>query len=313
MNMNKFILLLSSLLIGLSCYAQGQGWEQKSSAPEYSRTIPYSRVVKPYNIEVSGTKTVHIIFPNVIRYVDLGSQSIIAGKADAAENVLRVKSAWDRFDGETSLSVICDDGAYYSFNVTYNPHPSKMNIEMRDLISDEGEDLPTNRLDIFFREMGEEAPAVVKLLMRSIYENNQPEINNVATKNQDVYLGVSGIYAHNGLLYFHLYMRNKSNLPYEIDRIEYRLVDRTAGYSRSTIQEITLPPLRVYNYEPRVAPGQLSRSVYCLDQFTVPNSKVLQITVFEKSGNRVLNCNVSSNTMQRTKKVDNLKIRGKSR
>ena len=37
-------------------------------------------------------KTVHVIFPSEVRYVDLGSPDLIAGKADGAENVIRVKA-----------------------------------------------------------------------------------------------------------------------------------------------------------------------------------------------------------------------------
>lgn len=58
-----------------------------------SRTIPQGRVVLPYGLEVTFEKTVHLIFPAPIRYVDLGSSNIIAGQADDAENVLRVKAA----------------------------------------------------------------------------------------------------------------------------------------------------------------------------------------------------------------------------
>ena len=32
-------------------------------------------------------KTVHVIFPAEVRYVDLGSPDLIAGKADGAENL----------------------------------------------------------------------------------------------------------------------------------------------------------------------------------------------------------------------------------
>ena len=69
----------------------------------------------PYGLEVTFEKTVHLIFPAAIRYVDLGSQNIIAGKADDAENVLRVKAAVREFE-ETNMSVICEDGSFYAFS-----------------------------------------------------------------------------------------------------------------------------------------------------------------------------------------------------
>ena len=68
-----------------------------------SRSIPHARVVLPYGLEVTFEKTVHLIFPAPIRYVDLGSQNIIAGKAEDAENVLRIKAAVQDFETETII------------------------------------------------------------------------------------------------------------------------------------------------------------------------------------------------------------------
>ena len=43
-----------------------------------SKTIPSGRVVLPYGLEVTFDKTSHLIFPSAIRYVDLGSNKLIA-------------------------------------------------------------------------------------------------------------------------------------------------------------------------------------------------------------------------------------------
>ena len=97
-----------------------------------SRAIPTGRVVLPYGLDVTFDKTVHLIFPSTIRYVDLGSQNIIAGKAEDAENVLRVKASVKDFETETNMSVICEDGSFYAFNVKYADEPEKLSIEMKD-------------------------------------------------------------------------------------------------------------------------------------------------------------------------------------
>ena len=62
----------------------------------FTRKLPYRQMVTPYGVEVTFAKTVHIIFPSAVRYVDLGSNHIIAGKADGAENVIRVKATRQR-------------------------------------------------------------------------------------------------------------------------------------------------------------------------------------------------------------------------
>lgn len=80
-----------------------------------SKAIPSGRVVLPYGLEVTFEKTSYLIFPAPIRYVDLGSNKLIAGKAEDAENVLRLKAAVRDFETETNMSVICEDGSYYTF------------------------------------------------------------------------------------------------------------------------------------------------------------------------------------------------------
>ena len=66
--------------------------------------------VEPYEMQVTYNKTSHLIFPSAIRYVDLGSEYLIAGKADDAENVLRIKASVKDFTDETNFSVITEDG-----------------------------------------------------------------------------------------------------------------------------------------------------------------------------------------------------------
>ena len=59
-------------------------------------------------------------FPSEVRYVDLGSPDLIAGKADGAENVIRVKATVRNFPNETNMSVITEDGSFYTFNCAHN-------------------------------------------------------------------------------------------------------------------------------------------------------------------------------------------------
>ena len=65
-----------------------------------------SQPIRPMRIEVGFTKTVHILFPSPVTYIDIGSMDIIAGKADGAENVVRVKAAVKDFTTETNLTII---------------------------------------------------------------------------------------------------------------------------------------------------------------------------------------------------------------
>ena len=68
-----------------------------------TRKLGFDRMVPPHGLEVTYDKTVHVIFPAEVRYVDLGSPDLIAGKADGAENVIRVKATVRNFPNETNM------------------------------------------------------------------------------------------------------------------------------------------------------------------------------------------------------------------
>ncbi len=273
-----------------------------------SRSIPNGRVVLPYGLEVTFEKTVHLIFPAAIRYVDLGSQNIIAGKADDAENVLRVKAAVREFETETNMSVICEDGSFYAFNVKYADEPKKLSIEMKDFLAPTEGRLPSNRADIYFKELGSESPILVKLIMKSIYQNDKRTIKHVGAMQFGMRFLLRGLYAHNGLLYFHVRMDNESNMPYAVDFITFKVVDKKVA-KHTAIQERILQPLRAFHQVMWIGAGRSERIVFALEQFTLSEDKQLEVTLYERNGSRTLTFYVEPEDLLLTKKIDNLKLK----
>lgn len=88
----------------------GSNYTDSDKFEGLTRKVGFDRMIPPHALEVSYDKTTHIIFPSEIVYVDLGNENLVAGLADGAKNVLRVKSAFKSFKTETNLSVITDDG-----------------------------------------------------------------------------------------------------------------------------------------------------------------------------------------------------------
>ena len=125
----KKVFSVFALMMGIVSVAMAQTSDNTGDLFEgYTKKITYDRMIPPHGLEVTFDKTCHVIFPAAIAYVDLGSANIIAGKADGAENVIRVKAAKRGFKGETNMSVITEDGAYYSFNVKYAREPRILNV-----------------------------------------------------------------------------------------------------------------------------------------------------------------------------------------
>ncbi|MDL2303111.1 conjugative transposon protein TraN [Dysgonomonas sp. OttesenSCG-928-D17] len=274
-----------------------------------TRPLTFNRMIPPHALEVTFSKTVHIIFPSAIRYVDLGSSDLLAAKADGTENVLRVKAALRDFSRESNLAVITEDGAYYTFNVKYADEPVKLSIEMTDFIHDgEATNRPNNALDIYMHELGSESPLLVKLIMQSIYKNNDREIKHIGSKRFGIQYLLKGVYSHNGLLYFHLQLKNSSNVPFDVDYITFKIVDKKVA-KRTAIQEQVIWPLRAHNNVTLIGGKKNERTVFTLPKFTIPDDKHLVIELHEKEGGRHQTFTVENADLVRAKVINELKTK----
>jgi conjugative transposon TraN protein len=305
MKKTRFLLIL---LIGIiaSTFAQttkGDFYEG------LTKKITYDKMIPPYGLEVTFDKTVHIIFPSAIRYIDLGSTNIIAGKADGAENVIRVKAAVRNFKMETNFSVITEEGSFYTFNVKYANEPLLMSVEMKDFIHD-GDTVshPNNALEVYLKELGNESPMMVHLILKSIYKNDRREINQIGSMSFGIQYLLKGIYTHNGLLYFYTQINNSSNVPFDLNFITFKIVDKKV-MKRTAIQETVIFPIRAFNYVTRVGGKSSERTVFAMDKFTIPEDKELVVELNEKNGGRHQRFFVESSDIVGANVVNELKIK----
>lgn len=300
------MLMLALTMGAIGAYAQ----ESKGDLYEgLTRKLTFDRMIPPHGLEVTYDKTVHIIFPAAVRYVDLGSPNLIAGKADGAENVVRVKSTVRNFRQETNLSVITEDGSFYTFNVRYTDEPLLLNVEMCDFIHDgESVNRPNNAMEIYLKELGSESPMLVRMIMKSVHKNDKREIKHIGSKSFGIQYLLRGIYTHNGLLYFHTELKNSSNVPFDVDFINFKIVDKKVA-RRTAIQEQVILPLRAYNYATCVAGNKDERTVFTMAKFTIPDDKQLVVEVHEKNGGRHQSFTVQNEDLVRACEIDELRVR----
>ena len=200
--MKQFLFIIAFAVIAFTSNAQ----TQTNTGDLYeglTRKLNYDRMIPPYGLEVTFDKTVHVIFPSAIRYIDLGSANIIAGKADGSENVIRVKAAVKGFETETNFSVITDEGSFYSFNVKYATEPVKLNVEMKDFIHDgQAVNRPNNAMEIYLKELGGESPKVIHLIMKSVYQSDRRKVKHIDCTRFGIQYLLKGIYTNSGLCTF---------------------------------------------------------------------------------------------------------------
>ena len=316
----KKVFSVFALMMGIVSVAMAQTSDNTGDLFEgYTKKITYDRMIPPHGLEVTFDKTCHVIFPAAIAYVDLGSANIIAGKADGAENVIRVKAAKRGFKGETNMSVITEDGAYYSFNVKYAREPRILNVEMTDFIHD-GEAVrsaqgdaclsknrPNNSMNIYLKELGSESPVLVRLVMKSIWKENKRRVKHIGSKSFGIQFLLKGIYTHNGLLYFHTEIKNSSNVPFDVDFITWKIVDKKVA-KRTAIQEQVIQPLRTQNFVLNVAGNSKERTVWTMDKFTIPDDKCLMVELAEKNGGRHQSFTIENTDLVRARVISELKV-----
>lgn len=274
-----------------------------------TKKLTFDRMIPPYGLEVTYDKTTHIIFPSAVRYVDLGSANLIAGKADGAENVIRVKATVKNFCDETNMSVITESGSFYTFNVKYSDEPLLLNVEMKDFIHDGSKvNRPNNALDIYLQELGCESPKLVHIIGKAIHKENRRHVKHIGSKAFGIQYLLRGLYTHNGLLYFHTQIKNSSNVPFEVDFVTFKIVDKKV-MKRTAIQEQVIFPLRAYNYATVVAGNKEERTVFVFDKFTIPADKVLVVELNEKSGGRHQSFTVENEDIVRARVINELKVK----
>ena len=274
-----------------------------------TKKLTFDRMIPPHGLEITYDKTVHVIFPAAVRYVDLGSPNLIAGKADGAENVIRVKATVRDFRTETNMSVITEDGSFYTFNVKYAAEPLLLNVEMCDFIHDGSTvNRPNNAMEIYLSELGSESPLLVRLIMQSIYKQDKREVKHIGCKRFGIQYLLKGIYTHNGLLYFHTQIKNASNVPFDVDFITFKIVDKKVP-KRTAIQEQVIFPLRAHNYATRVAGKRDERTVFTMAKFTIPDDKCLVVELNEKNGGRHQSFTIENEDLVRANVIDELKVK----
>ena len=263
-----------------------------------ARTAPETPVeIRPLRIEAGFTKTVHILFPSPVTYIDIGSMDIIAGKADGAENVVRVKAAVRNFIAETNLTVITEDGGFFTFDVHYaeNPAVSTVNLTVQEpqtkgvkeptAAGDPLSPAPVTKSRVLLREVGREKPATIKRMLSDIYRQNRTDVKGIRTKKYGIGVEVLGIYVFNDVIYMHTCISNDTNISFEVDARHFIVADRKLT-KRTAQQQSTLEVLRVCN-DPAVVRGhQRQRTVFALPKLTISDDKVLLLEIIEKNGAR---------------------------
>jgi conjugative transposon TraN protein len=287
----------------LSCVDDNINNELKSKAMMYFINNIYIRIVlcgfftwfatkanaqskiESDTLEIAYNRTSSIVFPAVIKSVDKGSRDILAQKAKGVGNVLQLKAGRERF-AQTNLTVITADGVLHHFTVNYSEQPLNLTV-----LTGSGHDTPSSSLvfqtELTQTDMENFSSGIVsdKRRVRSVHESG----NKMS-------LTLMGIYIKGDAMFYRFRIVNHSNIDYDIDFLKFYIRDK-ARIKRTASQEVEVRPIYVYGNDKKVHGNSSTEIVFALQKLTIPESKYLQVELFEKNGGRHLNVDIKNKTI----------------
>ncbi|MDH6252484.1 conjugative transposon TraN protein [Chryseobacterium sp. H1D6B] len=282
----------------------GRSPAQDSAAPYL--TLEEARL-EPFKMQVTYNKTSHLLFPSPIRYVDLGSDLLVANKAEPVGNVLRIKSAVRDFEEETNFSVITEDGKFYNFDVFYSSYPETLNY---DLVKLERADEHQHSADVLFEDLKGSSSSLTELILENLYEKSSRTIKHISSRSFGIQFSVRALHVNDNKFYFTLQVKNSSNVAFAIDLVNFKIVDKK-NLKRTVVQDKLLEPVRVHFPVMTAIHHSDILGVYLLDQFTLLKDQVLEIEILEKNGGRHQKVQLENADLINAKLINSLTIKAK--
>jgi len=260
----------------------------------------YAHAQAPFEshaLEITFNKTSSVIFPAVIKSVDKGSRDVLAQKAKGVENVLQLKAARENFP-ETNLTVITSDGGIHEFVVRYAKEPDQQVLNLENAPRSEwrggrGEAL-IFQTDLTESQMERYAQAITKA---------QKPLVPLRDKQHKITLTLNSIYIQDNVIFYHIRMKNQSNINYDVDFLRFFIRDQVK-VKRTASQEVPVTPLYVFGNDKLIKGNTTQDIVYALGKFTIPNAKRLVIEMFEKNGGRNVKLSIKNKTIVNARLVE---------
>ncbi|WP_433863906.1 conjugative transposon protein TraN [Sphingobacterium thalpophilum] len=269
----KFVFALLISICNLTAFCQ-----QKVRAVDIAGSYP---------LQISAHKTILLIFPAPIEDGDRGDASISAERVAKVSNLLKVKAV-DSTMQESTLHVVTSDGKIYSFNVSYNPAPSQLTIDVSKLpyrtkASFKGVSLNEKEIESYAATMLGAAPF----------------ITGVKDKANGLKIKLESVYIKDDVLFFRYNLCNDTHIGYNAYAPRFSIRDRSRA-KRTAIQDTEIEPIYIqHKGKPEDPTGQ--SIIVAFAKFTIAENKNLVMALSEPNGDRNLECKLSQKQLLKAK------------
>jgi conjugative transposon TraN protein len=251
-------------------------WVLTSALVLFGESKVFSQVTRDTTIGICNNKTTILVFPAAIADGDRGSSDIITRTSRRSVNILKVKAAQENFR-PTNLSIITSDGKVYSINVFYEKNPKLLAYSIGAVTQEPA-------LPVQFGQNRINDDSISKIALK-VYSLNG-FVKRPAYHHYGIKSNLSSVYIRGGVLFFRFVIRNRSEIPYQIDFSRYEQKDKSASKKTSSMEQEMMPIYSACDCGNLVGPGSECNLVVAFDQFTIADKKYFSVGFYEKNGDR---------------------------
>lgn len=249
-------------------------------------------------IKVTDSKTVNLFFESPIERAIVGSSNYEFGYNKKNADYIGVIKGSKGSD--SNLTVITLDGNIYSFILRYSKSISVLNHFVKEDLSignlnNNKEVKKRKEVDSIkkierekkeFEIKREKNAAEIKYIVAAKKVINEPLLFRRAFRiNDKVKFHVKSIVYDKDQLYFLCNIKNKANVDYDINFIEFYITSKSSGKSRSG-QKILMQPAYKYHYKNRIEKGDQNDFVIVFDKFSINKNKLFVLAINEEKGEK---------------------------
>ncbi len=221
-------------------------------------------------ITINEKKATHLVCPDRVSYLQVGDPSLVLAEVvPELPNLVRLKAA-EPFDGESSLTVVCQGRIY---TLILENGPSDQITYQLDSFTSEKAGGPSSVLmpDYVLKELSEQILLKRKSLVRGVKQ-----------KQDGIKLQLKTITQKNGFLFFEVRITNKTNLAYRVESFHWWIDDKRQFKATNTQEYQVEPSYR--HHEIKIIPGYTTvREVFVLPNLVLPDKRVLRLEMVEKA------------------------------
>ncbi len=244
---------------------------------------------------ISDVKTTHLLFEEQIKYLDIGSPYFVA---DTLSRMIRLKHIGEELIDSRSqisnLTVITEDGGYYSIALGYNRFANSVTYKLKK--SDQ-------IVSIFKKEkeLQKEKEDKQAAMCYQLARHSRNILNIKGGTKGDLRVEVAGIYYTNEKIAIRIELKNESSIDFDIDNILFRTKLNKRLSKDYLYQERVISPLFTCADTMEIIGNGQQTVTLLFDKFMLNENEKLAVDVFEEKGGRSVSIDIPRDRLLRPK------------